>query len=198
MANDLERSPYVLQHLGRVFAKCSELAAAIRAGVMARQMGVDLPRKMLRQWSAEGLRGNRPAGPSACRTLFGCTRCLQVFKLELQLLYLPDHLLALGPEEQPLQLLHQKLQPLDLTCTRTQGRGIRLMLSDQQCLRGFQIELFEIRERGCDHARSMPREQCNRSEKSRMNTERNTYTLMTGSAVRRGARQSMPSSSIDS
>jgi hypothetical protein len=32
----------------------------------------------------------------------------------------------------------------------------------------------------------------------RMNTEENTHTLMTGPAVRRGALQSMPSSSIDS
>ena len=95
VAKHLEAGPHVLQHLGHIFAQFTETAAAVGAGVMTRHMGVNLARKMLRQGPATRLRRCGPLCGSCGLSLFDSACSLQVFELELQLLDLAQHLLAL-------------------------------------------------------------------------------------------------------
>ena len=53
--------------------------------------------------------------------LFDGTGNLQVFELELKLLDLAEHPLALRAEEHPLQLLDQQHEAFDLACPRGEG-----------------------------------------------------------------------------
>ena len=52
---------------------------------------------------------------------------LEFFQPQLQLFYLPEHLLALGSEQQPLELGDEQLEALDLNRARTQ----RLLVASQ-------------------------------------------------------------------
>ena len=96
-------------------------------------------------------------------------RNLQVFELQFQLFDLTEHLLALRPEKQPLQLLYQQLQPFDLSGTRVQPNGVALQLRGMGCLlrqkHRLQRRVIKTVEiswlEGVQHARSMPRERCN-------------------------------------
>src|SRR5450432_4153685 len=95
---------------------------------MAGQVGVDFARKMLGQRTAEGLRGCRAfCGRNRPRLLDGTGR-LQVFKLELKLFDLAEDFFALRSEEHPLELLNQQCQTFNLTRSRSERRGVTLML----------------------------------------------------------------------
>ena len=61
---------------------------------------------MLRQRTAKGLRGNRTLRLESRSLLFDGICRAKLFELQLQLLDLPKHLLALGSEEHPLQLVN--------------------------------------------------------------------------------------------
>ncbi len=104
MPDHLEAGANILQHLGDILAKLAQSTAAAGASGVTGQMSVNLARKMLRQRPAKGLRGNWP------------------FRWRNR------SLLALRSEEHPLQLVDQKLQPLDLGRPRAQSGGIGLML----------------------------------------------------------------------
>jgi hypothetical protein len=68
---------------------------------------------MLRQGTAEGLCSNWPLRRGRPR-LFDSVRGLEFFKLQFELLDLAEHLLALRPEKQALQLVDQQFEPFDL------------------------------------------------------------------------------------
>ncbi len=110
----LEADSYVLQHLGNIHAQLAQSAAAVGAGFMGGHVRVDLARKMLRQWTAEGFRGHWVFCWSNNLQVFDRIGCLQLFQLQLELLDLAEDLLALRPEEHALQLLDQEHQGLDL------------------------------------------------------------------------------------
>ena len=102
VADDLEAGPHVLQHLGHVFAQLAQSAPAVGTSLVAWYVRVDLTRKMLGQRAAEGLGWSRTFCRSGGLQLLDGAGNLQVFELELKLLDLADHLLALRAEEHPL------------------------------------------------------------------------------------------------
>jgi hypothetical protein len=128
MPDDLEAGPHVLQHLGDILAQLAQPAAAVGAGGVIGQMGVNLARKMLRQRAAKRLRGNWPFPRRSRSLLFDGLGRVELFELQLKLLDLAKDLLALRSEEHPLQLVDKHLQPLDLGRPRAQRGGIGLML----------------------------------------------------------------------
>jgi hypothetical protein len=106
-------------------------------------MGCDLARKMFRQRTPGRLlrfllrlRLKRQVRGY----FFFTTRCLQIFKLKLQLRNLPDELLALRTEEHPLELVEQQLEVSDLARTR---RKLFMLCPDQR-LHRLVIEAIEI------------------------------------------------------
>jgi hypothetical protein len=128
MADDLEAGPHVLQHLGHIFPQLAQPATTVRAGSVVRHVRVDFARKMLRQGTAEGLRGSRMlCGRNRLRLLDGAGG-LQVFQLQLKLFDLAEDLFALRSKKHPLQLLDQQQQAFDLTCSRGERRGVPLLL----------------------------------------------------------------------
>ena len=118
---------------------------------------------MLGQRTAKRLRGNRVLCRGDSLQLFDGAGNLQVFELELKLLDLAEHLLALGAEKHPLQLLDQQRKPFDLARPRAEGRGIALMLGlevvllrEDHRLQRCGIEGVQIRQtEGSEHVRSM-------------------------------------------
>ncbi len=160
MAQHLEAGANVLQHLGHIFAQLTEPAAAVGAGVMIRHVGVNFARKMLGQGTATRLRRCGPLCGSCRLSLFDSTGSLQVFELELQLLDLAQHLLALPAEQHLVQLRDQQHQPFDLAHSRTQALllnpGMSMLMKNdrlQRCrIKSVQIGQAE----GLGHVRSMP------------------------------------------
>jgi len=123
MPDDLEAGPHVLQHLGDVFAELAEPATAVGASVVLWHVRMNFAREMLGQWAAKGLGWHG----TFCRSgpqLFDGAGNLQVFKLELKLFDLAEHLLALRAEEHPLELLDQQHQAFDLAGSRRESRGV--------------------------------------------------------------------------
>ncbi len=115
---------------------------------MARHVRMDLARKMLRQGPAEGFRRYRLFGGIGRLHLFDGACSLQIFDLELQLLDLAKHLLALPAEEHMLQLLDRQREPFDLCSTRAERPRIALMLRDYESLHRFKIKRIQVREGG--------------------------------------------------
>ena len=167
MTDDLEAGPHILQHLGGIFAKFAEPAAAVGTGFMAGQVRMDFARKMRGQLAAEGLRRcGALCGRNGVR-LFDGAGGLQVFELELKLLDLAEDFLALGAEEHPLQLLDQQHEALDLAGARGQSNRVSLTLGlgvvplrEDHRLQRRGIESIQIRQaEGGEHERSMPQKQ---------------------------------------
>ena len=156
MAQYLKAGADILQHLGHVFAQFTEPAAAVGAGVMTGHMGVNFARKMLRQGAAARLRRGGPLRGSCRLNLFHSVCSLQVFKLELQLLDLAQHLLALAAEQHLVQLRDQQHQSFDLTGTRVERPRVALMLGNHECLQRFNIKRLKVRKCSSKHVRSMP------------------------------------------
>ncbi len=114
MAKNLEAGSHILQHLGHVFTKLTESAAAVGAGFMARHMGVYFAWQMLRKGATERPRRRGLLCHSSGLRLFDCVGRLQFFQLQLKLIDLAEYLLALCAEDHPPQLLDQQHQTLDL------------------------------------------------------------------------------------
>jgi hypothetical protein len=126
MANHLEVSWNVLQHLGYILAEVAQRFAAIGAAVLLRKMGYDFAGKM---------RGKRLAGGPGlrlglrCGRFYACfsrgLRSLQLFQAQFELFELDRDLLALGPKHHALQLLDDQAQTLDLMALRGERFQVR-------------------------------------------------------------------------
>ena len=157
MADDLEAGPHVLQHLCNIFAEWPQLAAAIGAGFVVRQVAQHFARQMLGQRTARGLSGSGVLSRHRSGLLFRGAVGFELFELQLQLFDLTEDFFALGSEEHALELLDDQLEVRDLACARAQRRGVLFVLCSQQRLDGFKIERVKVRQRGGEHERSMPR-----------------------------------------
>jgi hypothetical protein len=155
MADDLEALGHILEDFGDIFAELAQRASTTGAAARLRAMRLDLARQMFRQ-GATGRLFRLLLRRQMERQWRGYflfpARCLQLFKLQLQLRDLPDELLALRSEEHPLELIEQQLEVSDLAGTR----GKLFVLFTDERLHRFEIEVVESGDRGCGHRRSMP------------------------------------------
>jgi hypothetical protein len=155
MAENLEAGADALQHLRCIFTQPAESAATVGARLMTWYVGMDLARKMLGQGSPKRLRRWRTLLRSNYLHFIDGTGRLKIFDLELKLLDLAEHLLALPSEQHMLQLLDQQREPSDLRRPRTEGPDVALLLCDHEILHRFKIERIEVRKRRGHHERSM-------------------------------------------
>jgi hypothetical protein len=179
MADDLKAGAHILQHLGNIFAEHAQLASAVRAAIVAGHMGVDFARQMLGQRPAERLRGNGHCSLHLSGLAFHGAVRFQLFELQLQLLHLPQHLLALDSEEHAPELLNQQLEVRDLggarverCCVLLLPGNVLLVLKEKHRLQRRMIESIQIhRHERVGHVRSMPRNKLLRSMKYPVTTK---------------------------
>ena len=119
MADDLEALRHILEDLGDIFTELAQRAAAAWAAACLGKMCLDFTRQMFGKRTARGSTGDRLNGccfgsqQKSCYFFFA-PAYLKLFQLQVQLLDLSNDLLALGPEEHPLQLIEQQLEMSDL------------------------------------------------------------------------------------
>ena len=146
LTDHFESRRHVLQNFRNVFAEKFQLAAAVRASFLLRQIRSHFARQVLGQWLSYWFRRDACNGRNPCRCVrSSCVlrlRRLQLVQPQLQLLDLTIQLLRLTPELHPPQLGDQQLQMLDLVVARQQ----LFVLRQDQCFQCSEIQLIEIGE----------------------------------------------------
>ena len=155
LADHLELSRHILQHLGNIFPEQLQLATAIGTGTLDRFIPVRLLGQVGRQRTPRRFRPYKLLGAnrrlSLSRSICLCPFRLEIFQPKFQLLDLPCDLLRAAAELHAPQLGQQQLEVLDLGFPRQQtlvnGHSL-VMLGQEQLQQGFPVKPVQIRKCG--------------------------------------------------